>query len=362
MSVLFEDKPEYLQDFDLINSKDHPGLLKEVRLKLENKINNKIFSAEDVNLLAYTYKFTWDYQKAKDIIENNCNDNIKCNESVEITFIGKVVDEKGMPLKDVEISAISYNYSVKTNELGEYKLNISASSIDKIRLKATKFAYPTQFLPFEIIKGSKKVYDNVDFELRTYETIVEIDVLEKTAKWDSVISTDEWLFTVQTSQTKYDIPFNIFVTNTWEKYLWKLTGYFFEFNRTTRNNLILNDVFDNFENYVWNLMDTFGMPYAIFLSPEWQQLYIEKKTPVDIIYEIPEKEYFFNTISKQELVKIVDYSKEKWINTDYITDFWWNERLPLWWMMDQKTWVWEIVDMKLLDTNWKIQTFFYTKK
>lgn len=322
-------------------------------------------------LLAYLYDFTWDYQKAQDTRQDTCKEFQICQDKyTKITVSGQILDSDEKPIAWAKIELLN-DTSISTISDAEWKytLAFSFSSLAHLRFKTSILWYSDGFANYSLNQNmnlSKQIA--LDFHLHKYHDKVAIN--------PQTVSEYEKgkYYLITTENSKYFIPKDglyyldgrKYEKNDFEVYLYQFTKW------SNMENLLENDTFEPVFWYVWNIMKTFWMPYIQFIDRETkQELFIKSSNPMILqnqIYHMQELydnyDKIYSAVTPEDMNNLYKYSQEhEWypIDFDYLVQ---NNflRWPARWALDRKTWIWQNVWQRLLDTNGLVELPFYSIK
>lgn len=332
------------------------------------KIPNK--SIEKKEFISYLYDLKWNYIDADKNRKKTCLENeITCNKKNKFELYGKILDENNKPIPWVKVVLLNNpKYFILSNRKWEYSIDLEYYPFAHLRFKASKKWYSDWFktISFNNSNWNWNKRENLNFNLTKAHYFV------KATRDDvkNINSKDYFIF--ETKQSKYLVPIDWFYYKNWNK--WNnntLNVYMYEFKKSDNiNDLVSSDTFSEASWYVWNLMKTFWMPYIQFIDEKTgKELFIYKSNPMILqnnIYHMQELydnyDKIYEAITKEDMKYLVQYSKEKWwypIDFEFLTK---NNFLkwPAWWALDRKKWVWEAIPAKVLNSDWLIETQFYS--
>ena len=372
--VAEDDLPDDLQFHNKVYSFGKKGNIFDIRRTLERKllkVGN--LSKEELFELAYVYELQGEYKKRDQINARSCKEfNVRCAES-KISIDGVVTDIEGNTLSDVDIEALGKTGAArtKTNENGEYTLELFVNSLEKIRIKALKHNYSDGIASVLVVTDKKKEYIADDIVLGTPLTSITINQKNKsiTGVRNNVTETG---YILDTGNSLYLIPFNAIKYADGRLYTGEVEVVVYEFTEdTVPESLTTVDTFDGTLGFSGDGMKTFGMPYIQFFSPEGEELHVFNDNPMVLRYtlvhmkELRENPYQdMKILSEEDMVFLVTASiakKEYPIDMQFLTK---NNltNFPAFWVFDRGRGVWDNVGMKVVDTDGTIETVFYTRK
>ena len=374
-TLTFDEINEDEQMFHLINNFSSGSYIK-LSEDIKNKYNKWMIEEEIASIVPYIYWLEGNYEKNKEIIKNNCKYfNIQCTKDTEIILKWIVLNTEKKPIKNATVEVLSDNTVTKvlTNEKWNYQFKFNTHNLSKVRIKASKIGYSEWIIPLNIVGSKKQEHKNLDFVLTAPTKVVTLNNLDKTFIGDdvSVVGNN---FIVKTFWSNYKIPFNSFVKKDWTSFNWEVDVFLFEFDKTSwdiLNTLARNDIFDEVAWYAGNIMKTFGMPFILLKTKDWESIHILKTNPVVLQNQISEmnalktnQDGIYRELTKEDMQYLFDKSNELWwypITKKLLVD---PEKLmvhfPAFWIFDQKRGVWENIWVRLLDKKWLIETVFYT--
>lgn len=326
---------------------------------------------EKEELLAYLYDFTWDYASAKELRADTCSEFKVCQENyTKLTVSGQILDSDEKPIAWAKIELLNdATFSTTSDAEWKYSFTFPFSSFSHLRFKTSILWYSDWFANYSLNQNmnlSKEI--SINFHLHKYHNKVTISP-ETSSQYEK----GEY-YLVTTENSKYFIPKNglyyfdgtKYEKNDFDVYLYQFTKW------TNMENLLENDTFEPVFWYVGNIMKTFWMPYIQFIDRESkQELFIKSSNPMILqnqIYHMQELydnyDKIYSAVTQKDMQNLYKYSQEnEWypIDFDYLVK---NNilRWPARWSLDRKTWIWQNVGQKLLDTNGLVELPFYSIK
>ena len=257
-----------------------------------------------------------------------------------------------------------------TDAHGKYRLEFLAYPQAKVRIDALKHGFCNGTFPITLVSGDPKTqYYSKDFILESPAQTADIDTAKDTISGTGT-STDADGFVVQTRYSVYHIAKNALVHANGSPYVGHLTGYFFEFNKHSQTqDLLQNDIFDDVVGYAGNLMKTFGMPYVLFVADNGERIHILKSNPMLLRTSIQEmtalttgSDHIYGPVTTQDFQSLMDASKKLGgfpINRQYLIDHQ-MLRFPAFWDFDQAKGTWVNIETRVVSLEGTVETQFYT--
>lgn len=349
---------------------------KIIKTYLKEKISLDNYASNDLWELEYLSELEGNYNKRDELRARNCVEfKERCADSdIDIKILGKVVDGKDNPIQSVKVEILGKESSkvVFTDQNGLFEISTKVKEMEKIRIKASKRNFSEGVSDIVILSENKKEYISEKIVLESPIKIITIDNVFKTITGKGNFIKDNNVFVVKTQQSVYEIPFNSLLTTNGKVYFGEVDVYLYEFTKETMPiSLRAVDTFDQILGYAGNLMETFGMPYIQFFTPEGEELKVKRNNPINLKYRIFHMKDIFEDsykthkpFTKENIKLLVDISKERVgypIDRQFLidTDLW---NFPAWWVFDREAGVWNNEGMKVLDTDGLIETIFYTTK
>lgn len=363
---------DYIQPHNIDGSTGNVAIYKDVRKELIDIIKSGDAVKDDWFNYAYIQSLEWNYNwfnNSRTTLCSKYKSFCEKENDVKLIISWKVFDNNDSPLEWAKIEILWYDNFAISDKDWNYSLNWTWIPIQRVRIMATKEWYNIWVYPFDILSVEKTQYKSKDFILTKADGVVNINTKIKTISWEWTDKNDKW-FIVKTQRSEYFIPYNSIVTKSWDKYLWELNMYLFEFNKSSKiNDLLENDIFDDIVWYAWNIMKTFWMPFVVFVSDKGEILHIFSDNPMILKSKIQEMEALktnqdkiYQPLTDEDLSFLYDESnKQSW----YIIDRFFLAknnlfRFPAFWVFDQKRWIWDNIWVKLISKDGVIETIFYT--
>lgn len=339
--------------------------------ELESVENSTVWKTE---LLSYLYDLKWNYSKANDKRDGLCKqEKSLCEKDKKMTFYGKVVDQNGQGLENIDIELLNdQSISSKTDKDWNYKLVFEFYPFSHLRLKASAkwFSDWFQTISYNTYKDPQWIKEEErNFTLRKYDANYIID--SKTSNHE-IEKDGKTFYEFKSKQSKYFVPKDGLVNKDLKKWQGKKVWvYLYEFTKWDNvDNLTNVDSFSAVSWYVWNLMKTFGMPYIQFIDLDsGEELFVAKSNPMilqNTIYHMKELyenyDKIYEPITDEDMQFLVDQSlKNEWypINYKFLIE---NDMLrwPAWWSLDREKGIWENVGMKVLSVDGLVELPYYS--
>ncbi len=371
-----EELPDSIQFHNGIHSFSSRVDSKTAESYLKEKLSTDDYTSDDLFKLGYLSGLEGDYDKRDEFHTRNCREfGEECeSNNIDIKIMGKVENGEGNPIQSAKVEILSKGGTgfVFTDKDGLFELLTEAKEMEKVRLKASKRNFSDGISSFFVLSKDKKEYISDKIILESPIGIITIDNTSGTVTSKENFIKDGDVFVVKTSQSIYEIPFNSLLRSDGTTYFGEADVYLYEFTKDTiPESLTTVDTFDQVIGYAGNLMETFGMPYIQFFTPDGQELQVKKKNPIGIKYRIFHMKDLFEDsygthklLTKDDMKLLVDISKQRGgypIDRQFLID----NRLfhfPAWWVFDRGAGVWNNEGMKILNINGLIETIFYTTK
>lgn len=369
-----DDLPEDMQFHNDIYSFNIEQSSHTTKAILEKKIRDDDYTSEDLWRLGYLYELEGNYERRNELNRLNCEIfGERCvNENISIIVSGRVIDGDGSPIQSAEVEVLSKDSatSALTNQNGTFEIVVSAKEMEKLRIKASKRNFSDGVSSFVVLSGNRKEYTTDSIVLESAIKIITIDNSHKTITGEGNYIKNGDTFVVETNQSIYEIPLDALVKEDGSVYSGEADIYLYEFtNETMPESLAAVDTFDDVVGYAGNFMQTFGMPYVQFFTPERKELHIHKSNPINLKYQIVHMEDLYTgsyniykplTVSDMELLVAISNERSGYpIDRRFLIDanlF----NFPAWWVFDRTTGVWNNEGMRVLNTDGLIETIFYT--
>lgn len=351
IEVKQETKKQEVKKQENINKIEEKNVIlekfnKDIKKISFNELNNSLYSnggwnnlKEKIKILSASWEtinnkmkatflqsFIWDYknalEKRKELCKNNSN----------LDFC-----------KKIDLSLISYRPTDNDwNILDNVKISVDWKYIWDLKWKNT-LQVENKFI--HRIRVSKQWY--LDFYKKNF---IDSNWNEKESLNPQLLKADKKVIIdtnkdtkVDTDNFSYNIQSNSFITKNWKKYSWKVNLYVFDITEDDWDLNVLNlDIFDKNGDYVWNSMVTFGMPLLKAYDDKWNELVIWKK----IIGK-----WIIQNLEKAPWIDLNNVPKNKWLSKNELDKY----KIPPFWYLDQKNWVWLESEMKILDSNWNYE-------
>lgn len=322
----------------------------------------------NMELLAYLYDLTWEYNKWIETRKNICKKyNQKCDTDIDVKIYWNVVWQDWIPIKWVKIELLNNNtINTKTDNEWNFTLNFKNSSFSHLRLKSSLEWFSDWFSTISLNNTFSK---NIDFEIKfdlfksnNYFSINKNNK-SKFIKWKYYI--------IESDNSKYFIPIKWLYYQDWTNFVWdNINVYTYLFKKSSNmDSLLENDTFEPVYWYVGNIMKTFGMPYIQFIDKDsWRELFVKSSDPMilqDQVYHMKELyenyDKIYEELTKEDMEFLVKKSEELWwypIDFEFIIQ---NEilRWPARWSLDRITGIWHNVWVKVISVDWLVELPFY---
>lgn len=346
----------------------------DMKTHLLQVYESKDYNLDDLLRLRYLYALESDFAKIQEI-ENKMkwltwSIEFFNKHNVKLLISWTVKTPDNLPIPNASVKMLWTDNSTLTDNEWNFKFDITTLWMRTIRLEAFKLWFSNWVIPYQILVAANEQNLNADFVLEPYTQFAVIDTINKTIVWENTsFLWDDYI--VNTNLSKYYIPSNAFIHEDGKQFKWKVNAYFFEFTKASNNqNLLENDIFDDVSWYAWNLMKTFWMPYALFVTDSWERIHVLESNSIRLEYKIPEmnalrtnQDKIYEPLTEEDMQFLLDKSNElSWypIDRQFLID---NKlvRFPAFWIFDQTKWIWVNQWLKVLNTEWSIELLFYTK-
>ncbi|MDD5770240.1 MAG: carboxypeptidase-like regulatory domain-containing protein [Candidatus Gracilibacteria bacterium] len=338
----------------------------QIKKDLESKKNRTFIENKE---LIYLYSFEGNYKKSNDLRLSLCSTSKDlCKKSVNFTFSGKVIDDKGNPVNGAIVFLLNdKSINTKTDINGNYTINFNTYPQERLRIKAySQELSDGYYVSSIVLDGEYSLNANANFTLQTPQKIIELS---------PDIDGKEEFYYFSTTQTDYKVPVNSIVYEDGKPYNGKIKVYLYEFNKLTNmDNYMNNDTFDSVYGYVGNIMKTFGMKYLQIFTPEGEELHIDKSNPAFVtqrIYHMKELyenyDKIYSAVTDEDMEFLVDSTKKicgdkvdcypidrKWLIDNNML------RWPASWVLDRTKGTWENLGVKVIDKKGVIEAIYYT--
>lgn len=375
-SVPESELPNRIQFHNSIHSFSSRQDSKTVKTYLKEKISLDNYVSDDLWKLEYLSGFEGNYDERDRLRERNCIEfGERCaKDDISIEIKGKVVDGKDNPIQSVKIEILGKENIgfVFTDRNGLFEISTKAKDMEKIRLKASKRNFSEGISSFVVLSKNKNEYISEKIILESPIDIITINNVQGTITGNKNSIKEGNVFVVKTDQSIYEIPFSSLLKADGNVYLGEIDVYLYEFTKETLpNSLAAVDTFDQIVGYAGNLMETFGMPYIQFFTPNGEELKVKKSNPIFIKYQIFHMRDLRNAldkthdpVTKEDMDLLVEISEQRDgypIDRQFLIDtklF----NFPAWWVFDRDTGVWNNEGMRVLNKGGLIETIFYTTR
>src|SRR3989344_4468426 len=345
--VAEKDLPPQLQFHNALYSDMAPGQFQGAQLYLENVYEAGTATAEELWRLSYMYELQGDYKKRDAVNAAGCKlYKARCAGTIPVHIVGTVTDIVGKPVQGARVSVLSHpeHKGATTDLKGGYAIQLSVLPIEKLRLSAVKRNF-SEGIASLIVPGPPPA---------------------DTAHEDGS-------FTLRATSSTYEIPAGAIVDDSGKPYQGLVDVYIYEFTRdTVPQSLTTLDTFDRVMGYAGDLMQSYGMPYIQFFTPDGTELDVRSGKPMLLTYKIAAMRELRENVDDNPAGPLTDAQMQELLaaskgNRGFpITRDWLVERklytFPPFWVFDRKGGVWDNVGIRVLDGAGTIQTPFYTVK
>ena len=369
-----KELPDRMQFYNGIYSFSSRRDSKIIKEDLDNKLSANDYKAGDLWKLEYLAGLEGNYKERDRLRARNCEEfGERCaNENINIKIKGIVADGKNNPIQSAKVEILGKDNAnfVFTDKDGLFEIPAEVKDMEKIRIKASKRNFSEGVSSFVTLSKDKNEYFVDAIILESPIEIITINTARKTITGRENYIKDDNTFVVKTKQSIYEISFNSLLAQNGATYLGEIDVYLYEFTKETMpDSLRAVDTFDQVMGYAGNLMETFGMPYIQFFTPDGQELQVKKRNPINLKYRIFHMKDLFEDsygthkpFTKNDMKLLIDISKGR---DGYPIDrqFLINNGLfnfPAWWVFDRNAGVWNNEGMRVLDMDGLIETIFYT--
>ena len=371
-SVPESELPPELQFHNKVYSFGNNGKTEEMLRELEKRLNEGVYTAEDLFEIAYLYELEGRYKECDIIYEKSCTEfQRRCSdELVQSVVQGRVVDSSGVPVTGAKIDVLSKD-SIKpvfTDLNGQYAIDVPVRKLQKVRLHATKKDYSDGMADFIVVTEKKQRYIVDDIILDKAAIIVSVDTVKKTATGD-VSELRENDFIVKTSESEWKIPFDSIVHKNGKKYQGTLKVYIYEWlGDSAPLSFLRIDTFGAGTGFLSDGMKSFGMPYIQFVSDSGEELHIMSSNPIGLSYVMVVFSPEYRATAERPLtdtdIQLLLSASDK---HGYPITYELLQKLgmvyvPPFWALDRVRGVWNNIGFKLINKEGLIKTQFYTMK
>lgn len=349
----------------------------DMRQRLEARVQDKTYTSDDLQRLAYLYELAGEYTARDVYIAKNCAEFKKqCPDDAHIVTIkGHVSDLTGIPVQEarVEVLGETETHTTHTDEKGNYTLTTRVMLPEKVRIKATKRNFSEGVVSVMAVSSDKKAYEAPQIALASPITIVTIDTEKGTVTGSRSMVRSDGSFELKTDHSTYNIPRGAIVGADGKPYRGVADVYLYEFSQgSIPDGLMQVDTFDAVRGYAGDLMKTFGMPYIQFFTPDGTELQVLRSNPMTLTYQIVNMEELrtnklgiYGDLTDADMRALVKASQENPngypIDRQFLIDHQ-LLRFPAFWVFDRKAGVWNNVGVNVLTTDGLMRTEFYTIK
>lgn len=351
-----------------------PGSYQNTLSALETAFTNKTATAEQLWALSYMYELQGDYAKRDQVNAANCAQyKVRCAGSIPIVVSGTVNDMGGRPIQGASVTILSHPElsATLTDAAGQYHIKLSAMPMEKVRVSAVKRNFTNGVESTIILTAGRTNYQVNPITLTSPIVIVTIDTVHHTVSDPKDTANSDGSFVLNATSSSYRIPPGAIVHTDGTPYQGLIDVYIYEFTRdTVPQSLTSLDTFNEVMGYAGNLMQTLGMPYIQFFTPDGQELAVMKSHPMLLTYKIPGMQDMLDNFYKRpqgpltqaDLQTLVGASAgdpgfpitSAFLARNKILTF------PAFWVLDHRKGVWENQGARLLDVQGTLQAPFYT--
>jgi len=274
--------------------------------------------------------FIWDYkqslQNRKELCKNNY-ESLFCKKIILALTSYRPTDTKWNILENVVIS-VDWRRRGKLN----WKNNLHLENKFIHRIKISKEWYLSFY---------KKIFIDSAFDIQE-----SLNPKLLKADFSKIIKSDR-KNEIKTKNFNFSIISNSFKSKNWKIYSWDIKLYVFDITSEDWDLNILNlDTFDNNKSYVWNSMVTFWMPLIKAYDSNWNELEQIK----DLLWK-----WTIQNIWKAPWIDLKNVPKNIWLTKNSLDKY----KIPPFWHLDEKAWVWVESKMKILDSkgNYEFKLF-----
>lgn len=351
-----------------------PGTFQNKQAQLEKLFESGQATADQLWQLSYMYELQGDYGKRDAVNAADCKlYKARCAGTIAITLSGTVIDGRGEPIQGASVSVLSHPEvrAATTDVSGTYAIKLSVLPMEKVRVSAQKRNYSNGVASAIVLDGGKSAYRLDPITIATPISIVTLDTQKRTVTDPRDRANPDGSFVLYATSSTYEIPPGAIVDATNKPYVGQLDVYIYEFTReTVPSSLTTLDTFDSVMGYAGNLMQTLGMPYIQFFTPQGAELDVLKSKPMLLTYKISGMQDILDNFYKRpegpltqaQLQTILDASSGD-PGFPITSQFLYDRKIstfPAFWVFDQRRGVWENQGMRLLDSTGTMQAPFYT--
>lgn len=276
---------------------------------------------------SFLSSFIWDYSGALNNREKFC-----ISEKQNQDFCSK----KQMELKLWKITDTNWNV------LSDLKVSLNGQNVWNLE-NIKKINGYNNFV--HRVKFSKKWYLDFYSKIVLWDSpYIDIEDSPQLLKSDyfKTIKADE-SFTYETKNFVYNIPANSFLNQDWSRVIWDIDIYFFDIWAGDWDLNVLNlDVFDDSTSYMGGSFTSLWMPLikAYFWDKE-----------LDIISNKISWKWKIQNLERAPWLDLNNVPKNVWLKKEELDI----HKIPSFWYLDQKNWVWKASEMKIIDSLWNYE-------
>jgi hypothetical protein len=374
-AVSESDLPPDIQFNNQLYAGGQPGQFADTQGSLEVAYKNGTATADQLWELSYMYELQGDYADRDAVNAADCKlYGQRCAGTIPITLRGLVVDESGNPIEGATVSVLDSAgvAPATTDAKGDYTIALSALPLEKIRVSAVKRNFTDGVASAIVIGSGKSVYDLGPIELTSPIVVVTIDTAKHTVTNPNDVANPDGSFVLQATSSTYDIPAGAIVHPDGTPYSGPVDVYIYEFTKdTVPQNLVTLDTFNSVVGFVGNIMESLGMPYIQFFTPDGQQLDVMKSDPMILTYQIPGwedmKDNYYNRpegpLTDQQIQTVLAASQADPSGFPITAQFLADNKISTFaafWVFDRKGGIWDNEGMRLLNAGGTMQAPFYT--
>ena len=374
--VAEKDLPPQLQFHNALYSDMAPGQFQGAQLYLEHVYEAGTATAEELWRLSYMYELQGDYKKRDAVNAAGCKlYKARCAGTIPVHIVGTVTDIVGKPVQGARVSVLSHpeHKGATTDLKGGYAIQLSVLPMEKLRLSAVKRNFSEGIASLIVLGAGKKTYVAERIMLGTPITVVTLDTVKRTVTDPADTAHEDGSFTLRATSSTYEIPAGAIVDDSGKPYQGLVDVYIYEFTRdTVPQSLTTLDTFDRVMGYAGDLMQSYGMPYIQFFTPDGTELDVRSGKPMLLTYKIAAMRELRENVDDNPAGPLTDAEMQELLaaskgNPGFpITRDWLVSRklytFPPFWVFDRKGGVWDNIGIRVLDLAGTIQTPFYTIK
>ena len=352
-----------------------------VKKEVFSNIESGKYSEEDLISGAFILGIEGKYAEAENMYNKLCTEHIDqkdlCTKE-KIVIKGKATTDKNEPLVDVTITALGQGFETTTDTDGNYILEVVTYPFKRLRIQATKRGYSLSGgTAFNVLENGSRQFSDINFILHSPLRVVTLNnQTKKVVRGTGAVATNQG-FIIKTERSTYQLPYDAMIFEDEDYFNGEFDMFLFEFDRSSNlDNLLYNDIFSETMEYIGDLMQTYGMPFVMFVNSKGETIHVSSTNPMTLTYKTPETdavdqeyenretmldkswEYLYQYSQKEGgyplNIKVIREASQQMPDVDTDISF------PEFWVRDHKTGLWRNVGMRFLQKKGIIESPFFT--